>query len=197
MNETNAIFVIPGYQHKPSDPAYKKIARVLKSEGYNPILVDVQWENTSISESTESFIKEFKKIKARNKYILGFSFGAMIAFLASTKVTTQGIILCSLSPYFQEDGKRRKSKSLSVKITREQKDFIEFSSAALAKRTKAKRVHMLYGENEDKSLISRVTETYSQILLKQKQLIQIQDTEHEIESKTYLASIRLAAKNLN
>src|SRR6266403_2076787 len=103
MLAKKTIFIVPGYRHGPNNKSYQALAKLLTLEGYDPIVVTIPWKKTTISQNTEYFLQEYKKIHAKKKYILGFSFGAMIAFLAATKVDVSGLILCSLSPYFQED----------------------------------------------------------------------------------------------
>lgn len=90
------VFIIPGYKHTPKFMAYRNIAQILKSQGFHTIPVAIPWKHTTISENTMYFLKKYKKVKTKKKYLLGFSFGAMIAFLASTKVRVSGLILCSL-----------------------------------------------------------------------------------------------------
>src|SRR5688572_2041642 len=102
MAGNKSIFIIPGYRHVPTQKAYQAIAALLKDAGYDPILVTIPWKKRTISENTEYFLKTYKKVHTK-KYILGFSFGAMIGFLAATKMSVDGLILCSLSPFFQED----------------------------------------------------------------------------------------------
>ncbi|HSX40184.1 MAG TPA: hypothetical protein VLF68_01085 [Candidatus Saccharimonadales bacterium] len=173
------VFIIPGFKHTPKNRAYKKIAKMLKDEGYSPVLVTIPWKHSTLSQNADYFLKQYKKIKTRKKYILGFSFGAMIAFVASTKVSSSGVILCSLSPYFKEDG------------------FLTFGCKSVAKRSKAKQVHMLYGTHEAKSLIKRVREAYEYIPSSQKHLVPIRMTEHNIGDKRYLHTIARVAKLLN
>lgn len=179
MTRKKVIYIIPGYKHRPTNKAYKAIVKIVKSQGYTPILITIPWSKSTISENTSYFLKEFKKINAKKKYILGFSFGAMIAFIASTKVKVSGLILCSLSPYFKED------------IASSQ-----FHCARLAKQLKAKQILMLYGARETKSLISRVTQAYDQIPSLHKYLIPIKETEHDIGNKKYLHKIHQVAREL-
>lgn len=188
------IYVIPGFRHQPKQKAYKEMAKMLKVEGYQPIMVPVSWRQSTISENTEHFLKVYKKIKTRKKYILGFSFGAMIALLASTKVSTAGLILCSLSPYFQEDMKRVKKSSVSQLM---KDDFSSLHCGTLVKQIKAKQIHMLYGAKETKSLINRVTNTFDQMVSEDKYLTSIKSTEHDIGNKKYLQQIHQVAKLLN
>lgn len=140
-----AVFVIPGFRQRPTNKAYKEIKKILKSEGYFPVLIDVPWKGSTISENTDYFLKIYKKIKARKKYVLGFSYGAMIAFIASTKVGSSGLILCSLSPYFKEDIPRLKKKTVSALLAQRYQNFSQLPCRKLAKKVKAKKVLMLYG----------------------------------------------------
>lgn len=197
MNKDKIVYIIPGFRHKPTNKAYKTLAKMLKKEGYKPVLITVSWKQTTISENTEYFLHEYKKIRAKKKYILGFSFGAMIAFLASTKVSPSGLILCSLSPYFKED-LLKASKKQASSITQERyHDFFGLRAKTLAKQVKAKQILMLYGAKESKLLINRVQESFYDILSRKKYLIPIQKTEHDIGDKRYLNTIHQVTKVLN
>jgi len=185
------MFIIPGFNHLPTSKAYRQIAKILKSEDYFPVLVKIPWKNTSILENTKYFLKEYKKIKAKKKYILGFSFGAMIAFIASTKVRSSGLILCSLSPFFKED------LPISETMMKKNKDFHKLRCVSLAKKIKSKQILMMYGAQEAKSLIRRVTDAFNRISSANKFLISIYKTEHNIGTKRYLNKIHQAARALN
>jgi|SRR5581483_4088819 len=186
---TKTVFVIPGFRQKTTNRAYTKLAKILKAQGYSPILINLSWKNTSILKQTEKFLKEYKKIKTRRKYILGFSFGAMIAFIASTKVSPSGIILCSLSPFFKED--------LSQKMLSKHSDFSKLNCKNLAKKIKAKKILMLYGTREERSLKKRTTTAFSLISSKRKYLIPIRKTEHDIGNINYLSTISQLTKSLS
>lgn len=190
MLAKKSVFIIPGFRQKTTNKAYKTIARMLKKEGYTPIPVIIPWKNTTVTQNTAYFLQEYKKNTAKKKYILGFSFGAVIAFLAATKIHTHGLILCSLSPYFKEDLIRlgiQKNSSLY-------QDFLTTRCKVLAKQIKAKHILMLYGTKETKPLISRVHYAFSHIISNNKYLIPIQQTEHNIGGKRYLDSIHLGVK---
>lgn len=186
--------MIPGFRHRPKQKAYKEIAKMLKVQGYTPIIVTIPWRKSTVSDNTEYFLKVYKKFKTRKKYILGFSFGAMIAFLASTKVNAAGLILCSRSPYFQEDMVKVKKSSVSQLM---KKDFSSLHCGTLVKQIKAKQVLMLYGSKETKSLIHCVTSTFDQLLSTNKYLIAIKSAEHDIGDKRYLCTINQVARELN
>lgn len=180
MTAKKTIFIIPGFNQMVTDKAYREIAKILKKENYFPILVKIPWKNTTIQENVKYFLNEYRKIKSKKKYILGFSFGAMIAFIASTKVRSCGLILCSLSPFFKEDLPMSK-----------------ISSVSLAKKIKSKQILMMYGQQEARSLIRRVTDTFQNISSANKFLISIYKTEHNIGTKRYLINIHQAARALS
>ncbi len=194
MTQKKVIFIIPGFRHKATNKAYKKLAGNLRKVGYRPILVSIPWKQTTISQNTEYFLKKYKKITTREKYILGFSFGAMIAFLASTKVAASGVILCSLSPYFQEDLTKGNESWKSSIMKQRYDDFSRLHCATLAKKIKAKQILMLYGTKEAKALIHRVTEAFNQISTRRKYLIPVLQTEHNIAHKNYMNKIHQVAR---
>lgn len=190
------IFIIPGFRQSPTNTAYKKLAKILKNEGHYPVLVKIPWKGSTISSSSEYFLKIFNKIEADKKYILGFSYGAMIAFLTATKVRTSGLILCSLSPYFKEDISRIKNRGASSLMRERYEDFSRLHCEKLAKKIKTKQVVMLYGTLESRNLIRRVTETFGKIEGKNKKLMSIRKTDHNIGDKKYLYSIHVATQTL-
>ncbi len=196
MNTDKVMYIIPGYKHVPTNKAYIAIAKMLKNQGYRTILVKIPWKQTTISENTAYFLKQYKRIQTKKKYILGFSFGAMIAFIASTKVKTSGLILCSLSPYFKEDIAKVDTDWISSLTTQRYEDFLGLRCSILAKQIKTKQILMLYGAKETGALIKRVNKAYNQISSTHKYLFPIQGTEHNIGDKRYLYSINLATQTL-
>lgn len=190
------VFIIPGFRHGPGTRGYKEIAGILRKEGYFPVLSRISWKKRTVSENAAFFLKEFSRMKRKKKYILGFSFGAMVALLASTKVRSSGLILCSLSPFFREDIAKVKTNLMSALMAERYEDFAQLQSTVLAKKIKTKQVHMLYGAREAKSLKKRVNKTFDQIVSSRKQLTQIQKTEHEIGSFRYLQTIQQIARVL-
>lgn len=197
MHQSKVFFIIPGYKHKPENKAYREIAKALRKQGYHPVNIKIRWKKSTISENTRYFLQKFNQIKSRKKYILGFSFGAIIAFLASTKVRSSGVILCSLSPYFKQD---LSSTNLYLGSPLRKQRFLDFSklqNRILAKKIRTKNVIMLYGSKEEKSLRKRVNDTYKYIMSKNKHLISIEKTEHNIGDRRYLETIYQAAKFLN
>jgi len=180
MAGKKTVFIIPGFRHLSTSKAYKEISKFLKKDGFHPIVVPLSWKNTDFEQNTEIFLKKYKKLNRKKKYILGFSFGAIVAFLASTKTDVSGLILCSLSPYFKEDTK-----------------YSSLMFSDLIKQIKAEQIFMIYGTKEARSLISRVRKTYSDSSLENKYLYSIKNIDHTISHKKYLQTIYQTTKLLN
>lgn len=190
MNTSKTVFIIPGFRQKTNSKTYKSLTKILKKEGYNPMVIDMPWKKSTLSQNADYFLQKYKKTEAKKKYIFGFSFGAIIALLASTKVRSNGLILCSLSPYFKEDLLRLGIQKNSTRY----QDFLKMRCKVLAKQIKAKRILMLYGTKETKPLINRVHFAFSHITSSNKYLIPIQQTEHNLGGKRYMDSIHLGIK---
>ncbi len=189
------VFIIPGFMQRPNSREYREVSRILIEEGYFPIVVDVTWHKTTVSENTERFLEIFNSVDAKKKYILGFSFGAMIAFLASTKVEVAGLILCSMSPYFHEDLPKIGSNWTPTTLARYQ-DFATLHCATLAKQLKAEQVLMLYGKDEAASLVNRARDAFEKITLENKYLIPVDGAQHNIGDSKYLLRIHQVAQRL-
>jgi hypothetical protein len=117
----------------------------------------------------------------------------MIAFIATNKIETDGLILCSLSPYFSEDLKNKRSKIKSQLEKKRFNDFMKLNNTDFAQKLKTKKLLMLYGKQEAKALIKRVNETFENVNIQNKHLIPIKNAEHNIADKKYLHKIEEAA----
>lgn len=193
--QDKCIFIIPGYRQSPYSRAYVAIMEALIKKNFIVIPVETSWNNKTISENTAEFIELFNSTEGSKKYILGFSYGAMIAFIAASKIKTDGLILCSLSPFFSED--ISKPNSFSKLNLKRYSDFSKLNSGQLAKKLKTKKVFMLYGAREAKELIKRVKTVFENIDKKNKYLLSIKNTDHDIADKKYLNKILEATVGLD
>lgn len=100
-------YIVPGLgeSHK-RQPGYDKVAAMFRKRGIRPIHIEMNWHSKTprpFENYPKQFLKKYKRPKNTEVYILGFSFGALVAFLSEPKTRPTAIILCSLSPYFKED----------------------------------------------------------------------------------------------
>lgn len=106
MSQNKTIFIIPGFKEEPSDKQYKWMVNFFNEKGFFVKIYPVKWNYNTISNNVKSFKEYYLKHKTDNNYLLGFSFGAMIAFVSAPELKPDKLYLCSLSPYFKEDIKK-------------------------------------------------------------------------------------------
>ena len=201
MNRTKIVFIIPGFRHKVSQKGYVSIRKRLVGDGYRVVSVAIPWRESTITDNAEYFLKKYETMlqkfdKTTDVYFLGFSYGALIAFLASTKLSVKGLILCSLSPYFKEDLPKRLPKNVSLLQEKRYEAFASLPAEQLAKKIKAKHVMMLYGEKESIRLIERTKLAFHAIASPKKYLFTIGNTDHDIADKKYISAIHFATSFL-
>ena len=191
------VFIIPGFRHKISHKGYGLLKKTLQKEGFRVIPIAVPWKGSTIAGNTSFFLEKFSKkleklgVASKDVYCLGFSYGALIAFLVATKIPVKGLFLCSLSPFFKED----LPKHYTVLSKLQEKRFDEFAKlrhSLLVKKIRAKSVCMLYGEKESTALINRSKKTFRAISVKTKYLFSIKKTDHAISDKKYINAIQFA-----
>ena len=183
-------FIIPGFgESKKNNPAYMKIAGYFKTKGINPIIVDIDWKYKVMTDYVEQF-KEFyaKHVeKGAEVYILGFSYGAMVACISSPELKPKIQILCSLSPFFKEDMNRIKEWWKKYTGKKRINDLAKISFNDLAKKISSK-TYILAGDKEGIEVEIRARETNNKI--KNSRLIFIPGAKHMIGQKEYLTEVK-------
>src|SRR5690606_37231643 len=91
----------------------------------------------------------FHKHKGRQNYVLGFSYGAVIALITANDLKPKKIFLCSLSPDFKEDSKNMKEWIKKLIGKNRYKDIQTRSGRKIAQELKVPSV-IFYGEKEGK-----------------------------------------------
>jgi len=182
------VFIIPGFKHSSLSPDYQKIGDIFKDKGIQPNYVEIPWKNTTIAGNLAFFLDIYQRSKADRKYVLGFSFGAVIALLAATKASFDTIFLCSLSPYFPEDLPTLRKSWISSIGKGRLNDFKSFNTKALTSNIKAK-TFILYGADEGIEIEKRATTTFRQLSVV-KELIRVADSKHDIGNKNYHSEIK-------
>ena len=126
-------FIIPGFTHEITNPQYTWLKRHLTSLGYSVKIVPIRWKRHVMSDHLQEFLAFFDTHKTEENHVLGFSFGAMIAFLSAPQTQPKHLYLCSLSPYFAEDLKFLKPSWQAYIGTRRMIDFKRYRSLSTAK----------------------------------------------------------------
>ena len=187
------VYIIPGFGESNKQRAYKQIASYFKSKGIKPISVDnIKWKYNTMSDYVTQLMKRYKP--NGETYILGFSYGAMLAFIASVKIKPKMQILCSLSPYFKEDLSHIPNTWKLYAGIKRINDHKNCSFNQLAKKTECKTT-LLVGSKELKPVLRRANEAHKK--LKNSKLIIIEGAKHKIAQKEYQKALKKIISNLN
>jgi len=182
-------YIIPGYgESRTKQPGYNKIASMFRERGIKPIHIEMRWRPAkpeSFQNYIKQFLKKYKKPKNTKVYVLGFSFGALTAFLSESKAKPTAMILCSLSPYFKEDIPKL-PKSWSRWWNKNYPDS-EYSFNQLAPRIKTK-IFLVTGDKEGPEVARRVRSAKK--LIKESSLTIAKGAKHRISRKEYLVGVK-------
>lgn len=189
------VYLIPGYTESHSKTKrWQTVAKLFEKYGITPIHVDISWKKKTperFSDYTEEFLKQYKKPKNTEVYVLGFSFGATIAFLTATKTKPKALILCSLSSFFIEDIAKFKPTWLRWW----KKNFVDsdYLFAKFAPKVLTKTYIIV--ENVDaKEIMSRAKDARKKMT--NASLIIAKGARHKIDQKKYLTALERIIRKL-
>lgn len=195
-SSTPTFFIVPGFKEKAPYEGYSWLVSDLKKKRFIVALVPIKWDYRIMSEYIADFKRYYLEHKTDANYILGFSFGAVIAFSLASELLPNKIFLCSLSPDFREDVSSMKLWVQKLVGKKRLSDSNLRSGREIAKQLKVPSV-VFYGEKEGKyypQLKIRCEETAS--LAKNSKLIVIPKAPHKIDSPKYMKAIQKELENL-
>ena len=183
-------YIIPGYGASWTDsPTYAKLARIFDEQEIEPRPVGIKLHSPKkpgkFSDYLDEFFGMYKKPKNSKIIVLGFSYGAMIAYLTVANIKPDVLILCSVSPYFVEDYKILKPSWL--KAWRKEHPNSDFSFDEWISKIKSE-IYIIVGEKEDRSCIIRANSARRK--LQGSHLHIAKNAGHDIGAKGYLEAIR-------
>jgi len=187
---SKTIFLIPGFTTQMTDTRYQWLVLYLQSKKYTVHAVPITWKNRTVTQNAEEFLNYFNSKKVKNSYVLGFSYGAVIALVTANITDPKKLILCSLSPDFKEDTKTMPDWIRKYLGVRRFTDNSTRSAVILAKSLKAETL-ILYGEREGinyPQLKKRCEETAR--LAENSKLIVVKDAPHDISFTAYQQAIK-------
>jgi esterase/lipase len=188
------VYIIPGFHGSAKMIRYKRIIAEFRKRGFKTSPIKITWDRRVMSDYVAEFLKQIHHNKNDKVYIFGFSLGAMIAFIVAKQVKPKALVLCSLSPFFEEDLRFVKKSWKKYLGKNRLKDFEKFSFEKIAKRNKKYKAYLLVGEKEDKTLSQKVKKAH-QALCKSEVVI-IKNAKHNIKDSKYLREISRAIDTL-
>ena len=187
---SKTIFIVAGFKHKASEVQYNWMRDYFKSKGYIVKIPDIEWNKKVMTDYVNYFTDYYNQNKSETNFVLGFSYGAMIAFISAEELNPDKLILCSLSPYFNEDLESLKKSWKKLIGHRRVDDFKNYSSKEITTKI-ASDTTVIYGSSEGKKyprLKHRCIEV-SDTISKCKLLI-AEDAPHEIDYPSYVSTIK-------
>jgi len=185
--------VISG-RHDPTDARYKDIRHSFEKAGYQVVFHVPNWQLHSIEELVEELLQKIPNDK-NPLTLFGFSLGAMIALVASTKRGVDNLILCSPSGYFKEYASKLTEEDMSW-AHEHVKDFKNWSAQQTIHEAKVKHGYIVAGENELREwedFKQWVDDLHAQTRWPLKV---VPNVAHEIEALTYQESVKAIVQAL-
>ncbi len=183
-------FIVPGFKMQAKDRPFKWLVQFLEEKGIRVVKVPVAWNYKTLSQNAEDFVGFFNANKTEKNYILGFSYGAVIAFLTAQKLKPKKVYLCSLSPDFTEDRQSMGANEVKIIGKNRYDDTKKRSAKKLAGELSVPAV-VFYGEKEGEKypqLKKRCEEVVR--LSKHSQLVVVKDSPHKIDFPDYIIAIK-------
>jgi pimeloyl-ACP methyl ester carboxylesterase len=189
MKPAKTFFIIPGFGQQAKDKAYNWLTSFLRSSGFNVVHVPIHWERRVMSDYINDFESLYSSNKSAVSYVLGFSYGAVVAFSTAEKLRPNKIFLCSLSPDFKEDHHVMKPWIKKLVGKRRLEDSKSRSAISLAKELTVPTV-IFYGEEEGKQYPQlKLRSEQTQQLAKHSKLIVVPKAPHKIDFAEYQKAI--------
>ncbi len=186
-------FIIPGYPYSPRRKEYQTIANYFSKAGIAPVLINITWK-TPTPRNFNDYLKELARqtrvYKNCTTYLLGFSFGAILALLATKQLRPKAVILCSLSPYFAEDMEALPN-SWRVWWKKHYKNNLSFKKIAATVNAKT---FLLVGDLEHATV--HVRAEAAKKILSRADLHTVKGAEHKLETPSYLKKVQSIIKTL-
>lgn len=132
------MYIIHGFQEKPTYVVYQRLAAEVKKKGYEPALFKVRFD---IPLSTQVFPVKKQDV------VMGFSLGAILALLIAQKYTCKALLLCSMTP-LKSFTDTKDVEALSDLLG---DAFVKDVQKNVKKKTLATHTYTFYGSRENES----------------------------------------------
>jgi len=185
MENKPKFFIIPGWGQKPTDKCFTWLINLLRKKGFEVVKIFIDWDYRVMTDYVDDFKKQYRKYSGNKNYVLGFSYGAVIAFITATELKPKKIYLCSLSPHFKEDIKFMKPWVKKLVGKKRISDAKKQSALAVAKKLTIPSV-IFYGEAEARKFPQIKIRTMETVkYAKNIKMVVVKDAPHKINYPEY------------
>lgn len=196
ITRTRVAVLIPGMNQTCFSPGYDSIGIYYKCRNINPVYVNIKWKAVGFKSLTDvSF--QLQKILIdsfpnAHYYLFGFSFGAVISLKLSQMINADHILLCSMSPMFEEDRTYQifPFKQLLGLFTDYKSNGLSFSSS------KETCVIFLYGEHDSFAINKKIIQNRKDYFTCSETIL-VPNARHDISGRSYLTAIQQIVERIN
>ncbi len=182
-------FIIPGFKQKVNDKSFVWLKDFLTKKGFRVVMVPVKWNRTTLTDCAVLFEDFFDENRGAENYVLGFSYGAIIALMTAEKLQPKKLFLCSLSSDFKEDVPSMSDAIKRYIGKRRVDDCLTRSGKDIAKKLSIPTV-IFYGDKEGieyPQLKKRCEETAR--LSARTKIVIVKNSPHDISFPSYKKAI--------
>jgi len=177
------IYFIPGWGETKKFKHSEKLIKALEKKfKVIPVQYISKW-GTLPSQNIKIILDQIEKPSSRD-ICIGFSIGALYTFILSRKIKFKKIILCSISPFLENDLDAYPKKEVSKMVSHE--EVKEFKKTKYVK-PKSLTVYIC-GSKENKEVIYKTKWLAKKF---ESKLIIVKNTDHEL-SEGYIKAIEKA-----
>lgn len=192
MDKIKLVYIIPWYKYTWEENEYKFISQIFNSIWIEVKIINIQWKYQTMFQYIEQFKKQINN-NDEKFWILGFSYGAMISFISSVDLKLEFQILCSLTPFFNEDLNILKKSWIKLIWKRQTENFRQISFDKIAKQINCKTI-VLAWDKEWIEVLNRIQESKEKI--KNSEIYILSKVKHNLWQKEYLDKLELIIKSL-
>ncbi len=152
-------------------------------------MVPITWERKTMSDYAREFVNTYTINKTTTNYVLGFSYGAVVALITANALKPKKIYLCSLSPDFKEDVSTMSPWIRKYIGKNRLSDIQKRNAREIARKLKVQSV-VFYGDAEGKlypQLKIRCEKTVK--IASRSKLVVVKDAPHKMNHHNYQEAI--------
>ena len=174
------IYYIPGWGETKNFKYSKKIIQALEKNGEVIPIKYISKKGTNPSRNIEMILEQIKK-PTKNDILIGFSMGALFAYILNTKIKFKKVIICSIPAILENDLEKFPKKEVSKIFSQ-----IEIKEFGQIKYTKPRSLTVfICGDKENKETIEKTKWLAKKF--KSKSII-VKNTDHNLNNK-YIKTI--------
>ena len=190
-NQKKKLYIIPGFGESTRTKNYRAIIKSARANHYDVIHLNIIWD---MDKTIPDYVKEVEQQIPKNNYngiLLGFSFGAYIAYVVSKNKIFTNYIFCTISPYFKENLKDipQESKEFFGK------KFIEKLKRYSISEGNKNNAYFLTGE-KDWNIAINTNKKAEKNWTGESKFILIKKAGHELGHKNYTEKVNQLIKKL-